>query len=327
MSANALLVDIKTPQPDDSVKSGATAVLAEVRSFNVASAADYETLAGILARIKGRWGEVEEERVKLKAPSLEGCRRVDAFFAPALTNYKTAEEEAKKKLDDYDKEQRRLAAVKQAELDAIARKEREKREAEAAEAKRKADEKAAAERKAADDKRRAEEEERRKAAQAEADRKKAEREAAEAKARGDREAAEKAEREAREARERQAAADRAASAAAASATKLETRAEQTEQRGAERAELLHQQAASVVAPTVQVDVPKVKGLNARQEWKHRGVDLMALVKAVYEGRQPLAYLDFNHPTLAGMAKALKKQMNVPGVEVYPETVTASKATR
>jgi chromosome segregation ATPase len=327
MSANALLVNVQTPAPDDSVKSSATVMLDQAKSLVIATPADYALAADALANIKGRWKTVDEERVQLKAPSLEGCRRVDAFFAAPLTALKEAEAVVKRKIDDYDKEQRRLAAARQAELDAIARREREKREAEAREAQRKADEKATAERKAADDKRRAEEAEREKARQAELARLKAERDAAEAQARGDREAREKAEREAREAREAAAAAEKAARDAAAAAQKLETRAEQTEQRGAERAELLQTQAASIVAPTVQIETPKVKGLSSRQEYKHRGVDLMALVKAVAEGKQPLAYLDFNHATLAGMAKALKQQMNVPGVEVYAETVTASRATR
>src|SRR5579872_4015763 len=178
MAAN--LVEIQTPMPDDSVKSGAAALLDQAKSLVIANAADYAVAATALANIKGRWNAVEEERVQLKAPSLEGCRRVDKFFEAPLTALKSAETVVKEKLDAYDKEQKRLAAIEQARLDAIARKEREKREAEAREAQRKAEEKAAAERRAAEEKRRAEEAEREKARQAEIARLKAERDAAEA---------------------------------------------------------------------------------------------------------------------------------------------------
>jgi hypothetical protein len=91
--------------------------------------------------------------------------------------------------------------------------------------------------------------------------------------------------------------------------------------------MLQQQAASVVAPIVQVETPKVAGLSSREVFLHEVTDLMTLVKAVAEGKQPLAYLAANDTVLAGMAKQLKQQMNVPGVRVYSKTITASKAAR
>ena len=324
--ADNLLVNIQTPAPDDSVKSGAYLLLEQAKALTITSAEMYTVAANALAMIKGRWKAVDTEREELKAPSLEGCRRVDNFFRTPLTALKEAENVIKLKLDDWDKEQRRLAAAEQARLDEIARKEREKRQAEAREAQRKADEKAAAERKAADDQRRAEEEQRRKAQEAENARLRAERDAAEAKARGDREAREKAEKAAKEAQAQAAAAEKAARDAASKATTLETRAATTEQRGAERADMLNQQAASVVAPVVQVNVPTVKGLSSRKNYKAKVTDLMTLVKAVAEGKAPLAYLLANESVLDKMAKALKEQMNIPGVELVEESIKASSAS-
>lgn len=325
-TAKNLLVNIQTLAPDDSVKSGASVMLDQAKALTITSAADYTVAATALATIKGRWKAVDAEREDLKAPSLEGCRRVDNFFRTPLTALKEAEGVVKGKLDAYDKEQKRLAAIEQARLDEIARKEREKRQAEAREAQRKADEKAAAERKAAEEQRRAEESERRKAQEAENARLKAERDAAEAQARGDREARQRAEKALKEAQATALAAVKAARDAAANATKLETRAAASEQRGAERVEMLNQQAASVVAPIAQVDIPKVTGLTSRKNYKAKVTDLMVLVKAVAEGKAPLAYVLANDSVLDKMAKALKQQMNIPGVELVEESIKASGAS-
>lgn len=327
MTTNALLVDVQIPNPGDGDSIQAAAALERMRQFEIVDTATYQTVATDLAGIKGQWETVEAKRVRLKKPILEAGRGVDELFASPLAFLKQAETIAKSKLDAWTREQARLAKIEQDRLDAIARKERERREAEAREAQRKAEEKAAAERKAADEKRRAEEAEREKARQAENARLKAERDVADAQARGDREARVKAEKEAQEAHERAAAAEKAANNAKAAADKLETRAASTEQRGAERAEMLQQQAASVVAPTVQVDVPQVKGLSSREVWTHEVSNLDLLIDAVIAGKAPRTYLMANDTVLAAMAKALKNQFNVPGVKAFPKTITASKATR
>lgn len=299
MTAHNLLVNVQTPAPDDSVKSAAIVMLDQARAIVISNSAEYAVAAGALANIKGRWQTVEEQRVALKAPSLEGGRRVDAFFAPPLQALSEAEEVVKAKLDVYDKEQKRLAAVEQARLDDLARKEREKREAEARETQRVADEKAATARREAEAQRRAAEE----ALQA----------AEEAKRAGDAAAA--------------AIAAKAAQDATRAAQKLDTKAATTEQRGAERVEFLSQQAASIVAPTVQIDIPKVAGLSTRKAYKAKVTDLLALVKAIAEGRAPLAYVMANEPVLNKMASALKEQMDIPGVVLDEDTIKSSKAAR
>lgn len=315
-----LLVEVRTPQPDDSAKSRAAAALKRVEDMVITSADDYRVAATDLQSIKGQFKAVDAQREELKAPSLEGCRRVDAFFRAPLEFLKSAEEILKKKLQKWDDEQKELARKEQQRLDEIARQERLKREAEAREAQRVADEKAAAARREAEAQRQA------------AD--KARREAEEAKRAGDAAAA--------------AAAAKAADEAARAAQKLETKAETTEQRGAQRAEALQARAASIVAPIVQVEIPKVAGVSNRDNWRAECIDLKSLVlaSAVTIVREmgglndekvkkifntsptvPVGLLMANDKVLGQQARSLKEHFIAPGVRVYNDRTKASTAQR
>src|SRR6185369_4058554 len=79
------LVEVSAPMPDETTEDRAKNALAAVEAMQITSAADYERAATELARVKGQWEAIEQERVDLKAPLLEGGRRVDKFFAPALS--------------------------------------------------------------------------------------------------------------------------------------------------------------------------------------------------------------------------------------------------
>lgn len=323
MAAN--LVEISTPMPDDSAKSRASAALERVRQLVITDASTYTMAAADLAGVKAYFKEVDGDREKLKAPSLEGCRRVDAFFKAPLDFLRDAEKIIKGKLQAWDDEQERLRKAEQARLDEIARQERLRKEAEAREAERVAREKAETARREAETQRRAEEKARQEAIDAERARLKAEREAADAKARGDREAEAAAQQQAQAERDRGATAQREAQSAAKSAQRFDSKADTAEQRGAQRAEELHAQAASVVAPIVQIETPKVAGLTSRDNWKAECTDVMALVKAVAEGKAPVAYVMANEQVLGKMAKALKEQFVVPGVRCWPDKIKASGA--
>lgn len=287
MAAN--LVEVITPMPDGSAKTRAEAALARIQSLVIRSAEDYVMVATLVSEAKGEFKRVDGQREELKAPSLEACRRVDAFFKPPLTFLLEAEKIGKGKLTEYDKEQERLRKAEQARLDEIARKEREKKEAEAREVERKAREKADAERRAAEAQR-----------QAEA---KARQEAAEAKARGDREAAAKAEREARE--------------AAAAAQKSEARADRVESAAVQKSEELQAQAAQVVAPVVQRAAPKVAGLTFTEVAKFEVVDKALL---------PEEYKIADEIRIGKVVRALKTEARIPGVRVWMEKQPASKAS-
>jgi hypothetical protein len=104
---------------------------------------EYQHVSGMLPTIKAKHKEIEGHRVFLKEPFLEGGRRIDAFFGPALKLLEQAERTLKKLQTDYEWEQERIAAAKQRELDEKARKEREALEAKARAAREKADREAA----------------------------------------------------------------------------------------------------------------------------------------------------------------------------------------
>jgi hypothetical protein len=92
--------------------------------MQITSATDYESAAAELARVKGHWNAVEQDRVDLKAPLLEGGRRVDGFFAPALSFLAKAEAIIKAKLSAWDDLQETLRKKEQEKADAEATKQR-----------------------------------------------------------------------------------------------------------------------------------------------------------------------------------------------------------
>jgi len=68
--------------------------------------------------------------------------------------------------------------------------------------------------------------------------------------------------------------------------------------------------APVIAPKV---APAASRLSAGREiWSAHEVDLMLLVKAIAEGKQPVTLVMANMPALNKMASALKSSMSVPG---------------
>ena len=97
----------------------------------VRSPHEYEQVSGFLSQVKAKANEIDGHRKYLKEPFLEGGRRVDEFFRAPLLRLKEAETEAKKKLLNYEAEQRRIAAEEQRRLEEKARREREALEAKA----------------------------------------------------------------------------------------------------------------------------------------------------------------------------------------------------
>jgi hypothetical protein len=124
-------------------------------------------------------------------------------------------------------------------------------------------------------------------------------------------------------REREALAAKAADAA--------RRAEEARQAGqigkADRLEskaaVLEDTAASVVAPIVQTSTPRVSGIARRENWYAVVTDLDALIKAVAAGTVPKQALQPCQAFLNNQAKALKKELNYPGVQAARETILAS----
>lgn len=70
---------------------------------------------------------------------------------------------------------------------------------------------------------------------------------------------------------------------------------------------------------VQINVPtatpKVEGLSYREHWSAEVTDKLALIKAVAEGKAPLAYVEPNYPVLNQAARSIKQELNsIAGVK-------------
>jgi hypothetical protein len=130
------------------------------------------------------------------------------------------------------------------------------------------------------------------------------------------EARRKAEEEAAELRRK--AEEEAAAGRAAEAAKLAARAEQKVEKADIRAAELEQQAATVVAPIITREPPKVAGVSGRENWYAECTDLKALVAAIAAGQAPLSLVQANEKVLGQQARSLKSEFRVPGVRVYCE---------
>jgi hypothetical protein len=82
----------------------------------------------------------------------------------------------------------------------------------------------------------------------------------------------------------------------------------------ETAEAVLAEPVQVAPVVVQRTAPAATRLSAgRSVWSAEVTNLMALVKAVAEGRQPITLLEPNMTALNGMARSLKSSLSIPGV--------------
>lgn len=87
------------------------------------------------------------------------------------------------------------------------------------------------------------------------------------------------------------------------------------------------QTAAIVAtaPVVQTHTSKVAGISVRETWKARIIDKATALKHIAEHPELHGWIDFNMSPINQMAKALKKNMAIPGIEAYPEEGLAARA--
>lgn len=83
-------------------------------------------------------------------------------------------------------------------------------------------------------------------------------------------------------------------------------------------------AATVVAPIVRA-AEKVDGLSTRKEWKVKGIDLVALVKAAAEDPHLVVYLEPNTKAINSVVRGMKGAHGIPGVIAEEETNLASRS--
>ena len=96
------------------------------------------------------------------------------------------------------------------------------------------------------------------------------------------------------------------------------RAEEAEKRGDhEEAEHIIQQPIQPAPVVIPTEVPKIKGISIRQNWKARVVD---------ETKVPREYLSVDMVKLNGLARAMKDQAKVSGVEFYSEDIVSAGAS-
>lgn len=103
----------------------------------------------------------------------------------------------------------------------------------------------------------------------------------------------------------------------------EKRAARAEEKGdVERAEEIREEIQDVpfVAPVIAANKPKPQGVAIREIYSAEVVDIMALIKAVAEGRAPQNLVVADQKVLSQMARALKNNMAIDGVIIRKQKV-------
>lgn len=106
------------------------------------------------------------------------------------------------------------------------------------------------------------------------------------------------------------------------AERIENRAAATESRLLTAAQEAQEAAQMVVAPIVP-DAPRISGEQHRLLWSAEVHDKIALAKAVVEGKVPAMAITPNMVFLNNQAKAMRSELNYPGVKPRSQRILAS----
>lgn len=108
---------------------------------------------------------------------------------------------------------------------------------------------------------------------------------------------------------------------------LEKKAEKMAAKGqVEKAAETLAQSMSMPTAVVAPEPERAAGISFRDNWKAEVTDLRALVEAVAAGKVPLRALEASEKFLGAQAKALREEMNYPGVRVYKDRVVAARSS-
>jgi len=102
-------------------------------------------------------------------------------------------------------------------------------------------------------------------------------------------------------------------------------AEQSQALKLAQADALWRAADTVTAPAIHIDQPQVAGLSSSERWHAEVTDLKALIQSVAEGTTPISALQADMKVLNQMARALKSNMNYPGVRAIPDTTYSARS--
>lgn len=81
----------------------------------------------------------------------------------------------------------------------------------------------------------------------------------------------------------------------------------------------------IMPPVVVSEAPQVAGVSFRDHYRAEVTDLLALVRAIAAGKAPITLVQPNTAALGQMARALKGAMQIPGVRVTRERITAARS--
>lgn len=300
MDNEQLIIDLPPKDPEISKRAASSLKIAE--NYEITNQQMFEFAADDLKSIKSLMKRVEEQRTSQVGPLNTEVKRINAEYKEPMNWLESAEQILKGKILLYTQEQERIAAEIQRKREEAVRQERARIEAEQraqqAEAQRQAQE----------------------AAQAEAAKRKAEADAAEAQRQADK-AAEDGDKEAAQAAFaaiEKADRERAEAEAAASQARMAQEAAQAEADANEMTALV------TTAAPVQTSA-KVSGISTSKSWKARITDKEALVKHIAAHPELLDWVEIKMTGINGMAKALKQNMQIPGVEAYPDISVSARA--
>lgn len=301
MEANEqLIIDLPPKDPEISKRAASSLKIAE--NYEITNQQMFEFAADDLKNIKSLMKRVEEQRTSQVGPLNTEVKRINAEYKEPMNWLESAEQILKGKILLYTQAQERIAAEAQRKADEAARQERARIEAEQraqqAEAQRQAQE----------------------AAQAEAAKRKAEADAAEAQRQADK-AAEDGDKEAAQAAFaaiEKAERERVEAETAASQARMAQEAAQAEADANEMTALV------TTAAPMQTSA-KVSGISTSKSWKARITDKEALVKHIADHPELLDWVEIKMTGINGMAKALKQNMQIPGVEAYPDISVSARA--
>ena len=298
---NNIVIALPPKNPDLVRRAGSLKKIAE--NYVIDSQQMNECAAEDLRNIKSLQKRLEDQRTSEVGPLNAEVKKINDEYRAPSDWLKDAESILKNKVLGYTKEQERIAQEAQRKADELARQERARLEAEA------------------------------RAQQAESIRLAQEQAKAQAEQRQAEAAARQAQLDAqRAAEEGNFAAQRAAQAAIEQAEQARLKAEQenaaaraAQEQAQEKAEAAEMTALVTTAPTAQAPA-KLSGVSMSKSWKARVTDKKALLRYIAEHADECAdWADIKMTPLNGMAKALKQNMQIPGVEAYPDSIVSARA--
>lgn len=307
------IITIELPPKDLTLVKKSTSFLKIANSLIIDSPEMHGAAADDLKSVKGLQKRIEDQRTSEVGPLNKEVKRINDEYREPAQWLADAEAVLKSKMLTFQQDEQRKADELQRIANEEARKERQRIEAEARAAQDEIDRQArevSAQQAKAEQERRA----------AEAAKQKAEAEARAAAEAGDKAAAKKA----------QAAIDAAnlleaeANAAKQAAEQAQIDAENNAAQAQENIAALELTASVMTAPAVQT-MSKVSGISTSKTWKVRITDKAALLAFIATHPECLDWVDVKMTPLNGMAKALKNNMNIPGVEAYPDEVISARA--